>query len=726
MSNWKDRATKVDKSSAKSWKDRAVSVSDDSSQDSDVLQTLGDGARGAVQGATLGFGDEIYGGAAAAKDLLTGQTDVAHLGDSYRSSRDEARANNKIAEERSPVASAVGNLAGGLGTALIPGGQASAAANTAKSAGTIAKLLASIKATEAAGGLAGAALTGAKIGTAAGLGTSDADLTKGDVGGAAVDTALGGAGGAVAGSLLHGGIQAAKGVKNTAGSALDFLKDTSIGERIQKSFGHGLDGKNFLTKSAVDDAEQGIIDSAKKVGVGVKEANQTAGKEIGAAKKNLSDSGAQYDIEEQVKKIQAVIKKLENSDDPSAQDDVKFLNNYMENLIKGREKEVSVQHSKWSPSKQVEAAPSAEEKLTLELAKENANRAALGQSPLTPSFTRSEDEAGNKLLTMLRTGEEQVGAAERALPVKDESGNVISNLLDQGNAEDNFLSTAKAKTVLDTPSQAAQTIPGQQGPIVNTTTTVRQGGTNVNATPYDKAQEVLGTLNDFSGITGSAPRLKTTEAINGVKQAAGEISSKVKADPILSAASAKSKATFDAAETLGLDLANDFQRVGSNLELTTAAKQKLQNLIRREARGGETASGSNAAQKLGDAIEHLKKADPQMAQALEKEISSNSEVYNLVQQGQGFNPFNQSTWSKTLPIQAANQAGLLVSKLSNATPQSLKFVAQKVMNKGPVGMKLASQLADAMQKDQVGRNAALFALQQNPEYRKLLNTRDDE
>lgn len=127
--------------------------------------------RGAIQGATLGFGDELTG---AIESILGSKT--------YAQSRDESRAANRAASEAHPLAYGGAELGAGLVTP-VPG----------------------LGAAKAGAGLAAHALSGAAIGGLAGIGSSEADLTKGDFGGAIHDTVqsalLGGAIGAVGGKL---------------------------------------------------------------------------------------------------------------------------------------------------------------------------------------------------------------------------------------------------------------------------------------------------------------------------------------------------------------------------------------------------------------------------------------------------------------------------------------------------------------------------------------------
>lgn len=128
--------------------------------------------RGLLQGGSLGFSDELYGGGAALVDALKKGT-LDDFGDTYTAERDAVRKANKAAEEANPNAYLGGNIAGGVATAFVPG----------LNIGKVATL-------------GGRAALAAGLGAGAGLGNSEADLTKGEVGRAALDTAVGGALGA--------------------------------------------------------------------------------------------------------------------------------------------------------------------------------------------------------------------------------------------------------------------------------------------------------------------------------------------------------------------------------------------------------------------------------------------------------------------------------------------------------------------------------------------------
>lgn len=140
-------------------------------------------ARGAAQGATLGFADEIAGGARALYDVATGDPTLTDLPELYRQRRGESREAFRAAEEAEPGAFGAGQAGGALLTALVPGGAA-------------------------VRGVGGALATGAALGAAQGLGESEADLTEGEFGEAMGDV---GAGGLVGGALGGAGGVLAKG-----------------------------------------------------------------------------------------------------------------------------------------------------------------------------------------------------------------------------------------------------------------------------------------------------------------------------------------------------------------------------------------------------------------------------------------------------------------------------------------------------------------------------------
>lgn len=128
--------------------------------------------RGAAQGVTLGFADEIAG---ALKGAFTAATTDKTLGEAYTEARDESRGKYRSAREAHPIGYGLAQILGGTATALVPGG-------------SLAKL---------GTGAAGAIARGAGTGIAAGAGESEASTVEGVVKDAATGGLVGGALGGV-------------------------------------------------------------------------------------------------------------------------------------------------------------------------------------------------------------------------------------------------------------------------------------------------------------------------------------------------------------------------------------------------------------------------------------------------------------------------------------------------------------------------------------------------
>jgi len=197
--------------------------------------------RGGVQGATLDYADEMTGGMQALGDIALSDSTMQDLPELYRKYRDESRANYDAAQEANPVAYGASQVGGGVLSTVVPVGLASKGA------------LATAKGAAALGGLAG-------------LGASDADLTKGDVVGATGDVALG-AGLGVAGQKIGSAIASSETGKAIGKKLTDTLtsKATKFEEagsaQIAKLLGGGKgDVKKILqTKGASTDFGKTVL-----------------------------------------------------------------------------------------------------------------------------------------------------------------------------------------------------------------------------------------------------------------------------------------------------------------------------------------------------------------------------------------------------------------------------------------------------------------------------------
>lgn len=192
-------------------------------------------ARGVAHGALSGFSDEGEGVLRTGKQVLTGEIKPQSLSDlvtAYRSNRDIARGKNEQALEDNPISYTGGEVLGGVGSAFVPG------LNFAKGATLAAKLG-----------------TAAKAGALAGLGTSTADLTKGEISDAATDTAAG----AAIGTAVQGGLSG-------LGAAVKSLTPTNVARKLSNVF---LNTPEEITDTYIKNP-QGVINAPRRFEVAEK------------------------------------------------------------------------------------------------------------------------------------------------------------------------------------------------------------------------------------------------------------------------------------------------------------------------------------------------------------------------------------------------------------------------------------------------------------------------
>jgi len=245
-------------------------------------------ARGALQGASLGFGDEAAAAIDTVASKIPGVRSFAQMFQdsslprvdnpdlTYSERRNAYRAKNKAAQEEHPYIYGAGELAGGIATSpLLPGG----AAATGVKMGAKAAALAAAKA-------------GATAGAIQGLGSSEADLTQGDVGGALRDTrnsalagtAFGGALGYLGGRLVE------KAEKNAAGWVVKDISGEVKGASTPTARKQLADDAESAARLVLSDKEMNrAIDKARHGGV---DQLQTA-KEV--ITKRLADVGGKLD-----------------------------------------------------------------------------------------------------------------------------------------------------------------------------------------------------------------------------------------------------------------------------------------------------------------------------------------------------------------------------------------------------------------------------------------------
>lgn len=223
---------------------QAAGPADSGQKGGGVAQKVLAAGIGATQGASLGFFDELMAGMASVfwpsqMGELPGDT----LAEKYRHAKGMFGSAEKEIAEREPVAYGAGTLAGGIATAAATGGAATAGGRMAQATG---------------------------FGAASGAGTSEADLTRGEVGQLARDAATGAAIGGVMGAAGEGvtaggrallgklggsagARQATRGLARDVAGELDAPSSMAEGLTTREAIQEGLDVQQAVRQSTGED-----------------------------------------------------------------------------------------------------------------------------------------------------------------------------------------------------------------------------------------------------------------------------------------------------------------------------------------------------------------------------------------------------------------------------------------------------------------------------------------
>ena len=259
--------------------------------------------RGAAQGITLGFADELAGLAGAVSETLLGDRSFSEFGQAFKEQTDESRAAFDRARESKPGEFASGQIGGGLASLLIPGGIA------AKGAGALAKAGAAGKVVGAIGRAPAIAKAGA-LGAISEVGASNVDFTDpsaerlAGVGKAALKGfAVGSAGQAVFSSVLK---VAGPKIKETVAK----LGEPSFRRRAEERAVKAAFGQN--KKAIMELQRSGRL---HKMGRDLLDADPGTGRPIVRAFKNVEDIAQQAaeSAEIQGKKIGDIVDSFDDS-----------------------------------------------------------------------------------------------------------------------------------------------------------------------------------------------------------------------------------------------------------------------------------------------------------------------------------------------------------------------------------------------------------------------------
>lgn len=699
--------------------------------ESEIPSKLESGVRGAAQGLSLGFADELAGILGAGGEAIQNPSKLGDLAELYRKNRDESRELYKKAQEANPVTYGASEVGGGIASMFVPG------LNVGK-------------------GIKGAAA----LGGAMGLGASEADLTKGEIAEAAKDVGKGAA---------LGGVVGAAGA--AVGKGIGVLRDTEMAAKFAKQLEAGKKGVNAFSHAQKKAADMEAAQFAEQLGLESKQAHTAVGKELGELRKKAPE---ELNIKDIMDPLEENIKKLANSEDPEAIRDAAKLQEYLDNLKKGVEKKVPVQYQKITLGKTIPAQPGTEEQLAQEAAQAQEQARLTGQ-PLNTQIVPGTGPQGEDLMSLVKT-RGIAGASAKTLPnvpavpeqivpsqpgpivtkmVKSRAGGINPEAVPFGKAEEikqtlgEFGGTGETPRLSTNQGQGmARQAAGEISNLQKEIPAIKEATQRSHAS--FQAMDALGLdpAKDFvkDAITGELTLTPdATEKLNHtLMQASKEGSTKAdrlskafellgQADPTKAKAlQQKAQEIIEKQQTLG-----NVESIKGLKDLIFKAPSAAGNLVGLSQRElAQKIAASPVLSSLSKAIQSA--ADSPEAQALSQKLTDLSKETSLFNRVAGLSalltdPTTRSTIEQQLPdvkkevvvktpetsTGGASKAAMNYDRTYDE-PKLERMVSRITPKMGSAGQQLKNVLSNIKTKDEQSRRAMMFALEQNPAYRDLL------
>lgn len=269
-----------------------ITIESADTEDSSLGQDISDLGRGALQGASMGFSDEITG---AVESSLTDK--------SYEQARDEARKANEEAQKRSPWLFGGGELAGGLGTMAIPGiGQAGGGTFVASKLPALARLMKAGGTTGALAKAAAVAPEAAALGGLYGAGKSEAKTASGVASDAAEGAAMGAVGGAglsLAGSAIVP--QASKVAQWSKNKLQESFDDIPFLARTKAAYQLGREGEGVIGTKAASREINTTREAAEGLASTIEDVKNNLGMEIELNLAKAENQGIKAQLDDELK-----------------------------------------------------------------------------------------------------------------------------------------------------------------------------------------------------------------------------------------------------------------------------------------------------------------------------------------------------------------------------------------------------------------------------------------
>jgi len=672
--------------------------------------TSGEAAlRGAGQGLTIGFLDELkamLGTSGASPSEIVAQPELAaekerEMFQQYEQQLAEERVIDEAMKKAQPEAYMAGELTGGIVPGLATGG--------ASAAGGVLK-----EGTKQA--MKQAAKIGAGYGAVSGAGYSEADNPL-DL---AVDTAVGtGSGAAIGGALPLGvkGIkQAYKGVKGLGNATLDIIPKS---DQIAAAFNFGKQGKS-LDKNVIKEELQSIGKSIVKNIEKKKKDNR-----LDEVIEQLDDLGYRVDTKKAIEEAVEDVQKLADGD-LMGQQNKDFLPRLQELLGK---------------DKQTAKLLNSAEKKALKKALESQSKAEQAIIKGEKALAKEQIKSGDSLETITDIDRPM---NDLDLPLDTQDG-VIGGVKGKFKNADG---TERIVSKLDdvTPFQAE--ISNKVGPDRRPVVMTKDAGSG-------KLEALVGDINtkvqkDLSQMKISDVELLRSQLNDATKLAAGQGS---KNDPVVQRAmdlAVELKKLTDAAVKAGgdetlinrravfSDIFTGEELLGINKKLSI--RNDTDRLLKEIQVGEQLGFEKNFK---GDSKMDLAKkmlGDDVITPEIDSQLELLKKVNQIAGRGESGENISRAGLYEMAAGKIPNLAGRSIKKVSDATSKitspvtkttkiiaemgddRLNQVATNMIESGSDGtIMLGNRLMDALGMKGQGKNAAIWALSQNPAFRSLVD-----
>ncbi len=682
------------------------------------ISKLESGLRGAGQGATMGFMDELMAtlgtkGASPSQVVADPkkaiETEKQMMKD-YDQNLAEERDKFKASAEANPWTSGIAEVAGGILPGLLTGGGATAA-NVAKTGANLGAKAAMKTAAKEGGKL------GAKYGAASGLGYSEAE----DLEGLAKDTALGSVVGTLGGAVLPVGIEGAKRVGKGSLDAVKALLGKIPGAKtIGAGYKYGKQGKSISTDQLDDDLSNianDVLENIKK---------KKADNNLSGIKDELDAMGIKVNTKEAINSAIDDLEKISAKDFLNQNDDT-ILTKLQEFSGRKLSEEKLMEKAIKSSIKKKAQAEGLDEQAVIKAEKALAKQ-ALKKGEILESMddviVPMDDIAPRDLIT--------------GNPLVTSEGNILKSQGKFTNSRGEQSTKRILSDVTDFQPEISKTT-GPDGRAIVSTKDLGTGKIDTLVGNIEKKLDVDMENMSFSDVDILRNQLNEITKLAKVKGSTNDPAMRratdlaVKLKELTDTAAEKFKGTelVDRRDTFSnIFTAEDMLGIKGRLDVKGSADKfakatKLMEALGTEGGIGKRRTSAEATRLLGDDVITPKMAeDLDIIKALnttiQKDDAGNISRSGLYRQAVGFVPNiigqGASKVEKiTNPIVKASKTAANMS-----TEQMANFGQKLSTSNNPASQIMGNRITEAMSKEGPAQSQAIWALSQSPGFREMV------